>query len=198
MKKQEFGFIPSFSGGFKTFSVAVSTDRNKSTESRLVVYSQGSRAKVFEYLWLKFLWDELTREEFQLLILSNEFLKSDKKVSFFRAILILPKKVLRKRLLAFEKFLGEKPSSRERYHGYQRLDVEIQWITRSLPKVAKYSGYVRNASAVGSKRPGGSGIDLSPLASSEEQFVDENLINWYSLLTVGNIGLFSGSVVILP
>lgn len=177
--------LPRFTGPFKSFTVSISTDREKGTESRFLVYSQGSRVKVLEYLWLKFLWDELTKEEFQLFILAPETLNSEIKVAALRALLIIGKKELRTRLNKMEKFLMLKTSSKERYQGYKRLNVEIHRITRNLPKVRKFSGYVRSLSATGSKRSGGP-RELEPLAINEYDY-DEKIVDWYTLLTVGEI-----------
>lgn len=197
MYKKEFRKTPNFTGSFKTYSVSVSTNREKGTESRLLVYSSGSRAATFEYLWLKFLWDHLTKIEYELLLASNEFLLNDYRYTTFRLMLENPKKSIRNKLLRIQLFLGMKLDSRERYLGYKRMRIDIQRITRSLQKVPKFSGYVRNASAVGSKRPGGPGIP-EPLPYTEEYCFTEKL-DWEKLFSVGGLSeLFSGSVVYHP
>jgi len=121
---------PRFSGGFKTFSVSISINRESRVEGRLFVFSQGSRTKVLEYLWLKYLWDELSRLEFQLLVLSGA-LESDLKFNCMKAINIQGKRATRKRLL---KLFPDGEYARERYLGFKRLDVEIYEYQRSLPK----------------------------------------------------------------
>lgn len=178
--------LPRFGGPYKTFSVSKSSNREKGTDVRLLVYSQGSRAKVVEYLWLKFLWDELTKIEFELFIILPETINSEMKVSVLRSILIQGKKVTRERLNKLLYFLGEPIYSRERYQGYKRLDVEINEITRSLTRVPKYSGWVRSLSAVGSKRNRQGPSYLEPLAIIENDYEDLEF-NWYSYLTVGDL-----------
>jgi len=171
---------PRFSGGFKTFSVSSSINREKRVESRLFVFSQGSRTKVLEYLWLKHLWDELSRLEYKLLILTS--MSSDLKFDAQRAINYQGKKATRERL---QVLFPEGTYSRERYQGFKRLDVEIYEYQRSLLKTPKFSGWIRSASAKGSKRsPGGSSY-LETLTSTE-YFDEEKTINWYDLLTVGD------------
>lgn len=171
---------PRFAGGFKTFSVSISINRETRVERRLFVYSQGSRTKVLEYLWLKHLWDELSRLEYQLLILSG-ILNSDLKFNCMKAINKQGKKKTRERL---QVLFPEGTYSRERYQGFKRLDVEIYEFQRSLRRTKKFSGWIRSASAKGSKRsPGGSSY-LETLTSTE--YVVEKKIDWYSLLTVGD------------
>lgn len=177
--------LPRFSGSFKTFSVSRSTDREKGTDTRLLVYSQGSRAKVVEYLWLKFLWDELTKQEFELFLILPETLNSEIKIAVLRSLLILGKKVVRERLVHAQTLLGLTQSSRIRYQGYKRLDVEIKEFTRRLIRVPKFSGWVRSLSAVGSKRPGGP-RELEPLAIIENDY-EEKEFDWYTYLTVGEL-----------
>jgi len=188
---------PRFPGRFKTFSVSEFTDREKGIDSRLLVFSQGSRAKVVEYLWLKFLWDELSKQEFRLFLTLPEVLNSEIKMNALKAILLFPKKIIRKRLNKFEKLLSLKISSKERYHGFRsRLDVEIYEIKRKLHRSPKYSGYCRTPSAVGSKRRGASGIPEALTPPDYE--IKNDIVDWYHLLTVGEINLFSGRVIFHP
>lgn len=177
--------IPRFSGPFKTFSVSKSTNRETGIEIRLLVYSQGSRAKVVKYLWLKYLWDELTKEEFELFLILPETLNSEVKIAVLRSLLIYGKKIIRERLVKVEDLLGLESSARIKYQGYKRLDVEIKQITRRLKRVPKFSGWVRSLSAVGSKRPGGP-RELEPLAIIENDY-EEKEFDWYTYLTVGEL-----------
>ena len=175
--------IPGFLGPFKTFSVAVSTNREKGTESRLLVYSQGSRSTVVKFLWLKYLWDELSKDEMKLFYSLNETLNSEIKVAALRAVLIFGKKKVRKRLNKVLSFLQMETYTREQYQGMKRLDVEINEITRRLPKVPKFSGWVRSSSAIGSKRRPGGPSFLEPLAANEDDYKDLKH-DWYNFLTV--------------
>lgn len=179
---------PSFKGAFKSFEVSAYTNREKGTDSRLHVFSQGNRDKVLEYLWLKFLWDELARIEYELFIICPETLNSDMKIGALRASLIIGKKKVRNRLCECPFLEESKRPSRIRYQGFKRLDVEISRISRSLPKVPKFSGWVKSASSIGSKRRPGGPSFLEPLAIIENDYEDV-IFNWYSYLTVDEFSL---------
>jgi hypothetical protein len=178
--------LPRFGGPFKSFSVSRSSNRETGVESRLLVYSQGSRAKVVELLWLKLLWDELTKKEFELFLILPETLNSEIKIAFLRTLLLQGKRVTRERLNRAQEFLGLQVSSRERYQGFKRLVVEIYEFTRRLPRVPKFSGWVRSLSAVGSKRSSRGPSFLEPLAIIENDYEDEKF-SWYEVLTVGDL-----------
>lgn len=173
---------PRFTGGFKTFSVSTSINRENRTEDRLIVFSQGSRSKVLEYLWLKFLWDELSRLEYLLLIHSG-VLQSDVKFNVFKALNYQGKRKTRKRL---NLLFPEGTYSRERYQGYKRLDVEIHEISRSLSRTRKFSGWIRSSSAKDNKRASGGSSFLETLTPPDYVYVDEQIFDWYFLLTVEN------------
>lgn len=174
---------PRFTGGFKTFSVSTSINREKKTESRLIVFSQGSRSKVLEFLWLKFLWDELSRFEFILLIHSG-ILNSDVKFNVIKAINKQGKRKTRERL---NSLFPDGTFSRERYQGFKRLDVEIHEISRSLPRTLKFSGWIRSSSAKGSKHSSGGSSFLETLTPPDYIYQEEQNFDWYYLLTVEDL-----------
>jgi len=169
---------PRFTGGFKTFSVSSSINRETRVEERLFVFSQGSRTKVYEYLWLKLLWDELSSLEMKLIYNSNE-LKSNLKFSILKSINKIGKRRTRERL---QILFPDKTYHRERYQGFKRLDVEIYEYQRSLSKTPKFSGWIRSASAKGSKRSLGESSYLEALTSTE--YFENKEIDWFYLLTV--------------
>jgi hypothetical protein len=140
---------------------------------------------VEEYLWLKFLWDELSKVEFALFLTLPGTLNSEVKLATLRSLLVQGKKITRERLVRMQIFLGETPSSRERYLGFKRLDVEIQEIERKLPRIPKFSGWIKSSSAVGSKRSRGPSY-LEPLAINENDYEDV-IFDWYNYLTVGDL-----------
>lgn len=187
--------FPRFKGKFLSFTVRKSDNREHGTQDVFVVFSSGKRHALHRYLWLKLVWDELTKEEFCLFISMKESLENDKIVGFLRAKLIIPKKILRQRLIKLETFLGQKVSKREEYQGLQRIRFEFHEVQRKLPKVRKYSGYIRTPSAAGSKRSQKSLIDSGDLLTG---WVEENVIDFYHLLSVGEIELFLGSFVFRP
>jgi hypothetical protein len=65
-----------------------------------------------------------------------------------------------------------------------RLKVEISHETRRLPKVPKFSGYIKSASAVGSKQPRKSSF-LDLMAVNEEDYNMNVVFDWFTYLTIG-------------
>jgi hypothetical protein len=61
-------------------------------------------------------------------------------------------------------------------------------IRRSIRKVKKYSGYVRNSSAVGSKQF----AKISPIIPERFEWISYEEIDYYEFLTVGK---FSGAAL---
>jgi len=182
-------WFPKFRGRFKSFSVSISTNREQGTDSRLLVYSQGSRAVVLRYLWIKYLWDELSKDEMKLFLSMSEVINSDIIYGALRATLKIGKDLLRQRLQNCPFLPQDLPYTIRQYHGYKRIDVEIHEFTRSLPKVPKYSGYVRSSSRVGSKSSRGASF-LDPLDINEDDYAD-NKFDWYIYLTVDDRFLLS-------
>jgi len=179
--KARQGF-PSFRGPFKTFSISVHSNREKSLDNRLLVFSQGSRAKVVKFLWLKYLWDELSKMEMELFLTFPEVLNSEIIVSALRAVLVIGKRKVRERLINCPFLNDEDKPTKIKYQGFKRLDVEITRITRSLPRVKKFSGWIRSSSAKGSKRGTQRSEVIEPLAVIDNDYEDE-IFNWYSYLS---------------
>lgn len=201
MAEKQLRTMPRFSGSFFTWRKVLFTDRNKGESRNLLVYSSGSRAAVLEYLWLKFLWDELTRIEFTLFIgCLTEGSGDFKKWASLEVLTSeIPKRILRKRILEGEKILGEKPSSRERYLGYKGMRIEIQEEKRRLPKVPKFSGYVRNISAIGRGNRINQGIEPWSDSLPDDSYIEKKF-NWVEFLRVGAISLFlsQGEILLHP
>jgi hypothetical protein len=184
---------PKFGGSFFTYEVEVSTDREKGIKDVLLVFSSGKREAILEYLWLKFLWSQLTKDEFLLFILTLSP-KDEKKWAFLRMLTFESKKTLRTRLNRIETIFGGTVSTKERLPGYFRLRIEILKETRRLPKVPKYSGYVKSPSSVGSKRPVRRFLD--EMVANDKNIVEENEFSWFDLLRVDQVLLFQGQWVI--
>lgn len=172
-----------------------SEDREHGTQDVFVVFSSGKRQTLHRYLWLKLVWDELTKEEFNLFISMKETLDNDKIVGFLRSKLTISRKILRKRLIEIETILGEKVSKREEYQGLQRINFEFYEVQRKLPKVRKYSGYIRTPSKAGTKRSSKTLLEPGDLIS---EWVEDNVVDYFHFLTVGEIELFRGSFVFRP
>jgi len=148
------------------------------------VFSQGHRAKVVEYLWLKYCWDSLSKKEWELFLLLPETLNSEMKVAALRAALILGITKVRENLIKVPFLLPEEKPTQIRYQGFKRLNVEIYDFTRTLPRVKKFSGYVKSASKIGSKRSKSPSF-LGPLAVIGNDYADIKF-DWYYYLTVGD------------
>jgi hypothetical protein len=174
--------------------VSLNTDRENSTEEVLLVYSSGSREAVRKFLWLKFLWSQLSREE-NLLFLCLLRDSDEKEWAVLRLLNQISKRELRRRLLRAETFLGQEVSEKQRLSGYYQLRIEITKETRRLPKVKKFSGYIKSPSAAGSKRQLVRQF-LDEMVSEDEYKDYEREMSWYSLLSVESVSLFLGRGVI--
>lgn len=175
--------IPRFKGSFQTFRVIFNTNRETGLEESLFVFSQGARIKVHRYLWLKFLWNELTKDEWLLFISMPETLNSDIYYNALRAINKVGKKKVRNRLITTPYIEDRDKPTKDRYRGYRCIDVEIFYDRRRLPKVPKFSGYVKSSSQVGSKRPQKSSF-LDLIIPTGEDY-SERIFDWFTYLTVG-------------
>lgn len=194
METPAAGIAPNFKGPFFRWNVNHEINREKGTLSRFVVFSSGKRHAVESYLWLKLVWDQLSRKEFNLFLSLPSTLQNDKIVGFLRSKLEVKTEVLRKRLVQVETLIGVKTSSRERYIGSKRLQIEIQMETIRLVKVPKFSGYVKNISSLG-KSSRGQGSKPEP--TGDFLFISEENLDWFEILTVGEITLLGKSVVLL-
>lgn len=177
-----FRNYPKFSGVFFSWRVVLSTDHEKGFQDVLFVFSSGKREAVLEYLWLKFLWDQLSSDE-NLLFLMTLKETDYKKWAFLKVLLQSNKKTLRSRLNQIESKSGLEVSSRVRYQGHKRIRIEIQKESRRLPKPKKFSGYVRNISAIGSKSRKTRFLETI----TEQIYLDEKQFDWELALTVGGI-----------
>jgi len=132
---------------------------------------------------LKFLWNELTKEEFELFISMSETLNSEIIYNSLRAINFQGKIRTRQRLIESRQIPEKDRPTKDQYRGFQRINVEIQKEQRRLPKVPKFSGYIKSASAVGSKQPRNSSF-LELMTINGEDYM-EIKFDWFTHLTVG-------------
>jgi hypothetical protein len=128
------------------------------------------------------LWDQLSSEEFLLFLLSLKE-NDDMKFAFLKANILINRKILRERLIVIQSSLEVEPDSRIKYTGYKRMRIEIQRITRRLPKPKKFSGYVRNISQIGTKSRKTRRIETI----ANKEFIMKDEFNWYLAFTVGNL-----------
>jgi hypothetical protein len=119
-----------------------------------------------------------------------ETLKSEIKYAALRAVLLIGKKEIRTKLVNCP-FLDEQDKPfRERYQGIKGLDVEIRDESRKLPKVPKFSGWIKSSSAVGRKSSKKSPVFTEPLGIIENDY-EANVFDWYYYLTVGELSSHS-------
>jgi len=162
--------------------VAINTDQEKGLREDFLVFSQGKRESIFRKLWLKLVWDELTSIELELLIYMLRPI--DYKVyAFLKAKNLIPKIVLREKLLETETLLGETVSTRENYRSSRGQKLEIQKETRRLPKPKKFSGFIKSLSS--RKGSIGAGRIELPTNSDPGVVIDHEAKEelWFLLLT---------------
>ncbi len=180
--------FPKFKGKFKTFSLALNTNRETGLEQRLRVFSQGSRATVFEYLWLTWLGGTLSDSEFELFLVLPETLNNEMIYNAIKASYSVDKRHIRERLITFPFRNPKDTPSYQKYQGIRKsIVVETYKFSRSLPKVPKFSGWIKSSSQVGSKRPSGSSFLEPPTLHWIDYTVTK--FDWYFYLTVGGSAL---------
>lgn len=161
--------------------------KSTAVERRLRVFSSGKRGVVFRYLWLKYLWAELTTQEHFLFISLPETLRNPMIV----AVLTLrakgvSKKVLRDALNVWETLNGERVSSREAFQSIKGLHLETWLVTRRLRPVKKYTGYVKSISSLGKSRVRAiNRFELLMAATNDTEVRDVEF--YVEVLTVGGI-----------
>lgn len=183
---------PNFKGSFFRFEVLRNTDRENGLKEVFLVFSSGKREVVKNFLWHKLVWSQLTRDElelFYLMLTQND----EKEWAFLKMLTLFQKSVVRKRLNKIESILGLKTTNKKTLEGLYSINIEFRKVTRKLPKVPKYSGYIKSPSKAGSKRP----LDrlLDEMVDEYPNDYDEEL-SWESLLSVDHVPFFSGLTVI--
>lgn len=182
MKDQsEMRLSPRFKGRFFTFRATILIDQDNRSKASFLVFSSGKREAMINYLWCKHVWDQLTKIEHELFVLTlgpNDY----KKWSFLRLQVKFSKKILRKRLLEHERRRGEEETSYERYLGLLTIRIEIQKETRILPKTKKFTGYIRSLATRGKSR--GSKAGIEPVSPDPSDFVvqEDQDLQWYTWL----------------
>lgn len=162
--------------------------KNLSTETFWVVRTPFRRQKFFQYLQMKRLLDLCSDFELRCLYDVPGVLEDNLYIDALRAWTTdVPKDILWQRLQLMQRFLLRPEWSPNLFYTYEgTICYEMMEIQRSIRKVKKFSGYVRNSSSVGSKKS--SRISL-PIPESFEWNSNEE-IDYYHFLTVGEF--FSG------
>jgi len=166
------------------------------TNSRLVarwsIISSGRLTAIRKFLFLKWLWDELSREEFSLFIDIPGVLSDPRTFACLKARADgLPKEIIRRRLLTAEKLLGLKLSSRSSWEGIKRLHVSFFKIETTAPRVQKYTGWARHHNDQGTLPK----VKPDGLTLPYEEHLDVNKF-WITLIVVGEIPFFLSEVTL--
>lgn len=186
--------LTSFRGPLITFPILISIDREKAVLCRWIVFSQGKRSVLINYLFGKLLWDELTIFEKRILFSLPEITND---VTIFLSLKALnlgtSKREIRKRL---EKspFPELKFISRQQYLSIKgRVQFFFKFEEINLHRTRKFSGYTKHHRDKGSL-----GIErefyLSELLEPFQNVSEEILLAY---LSVGSISLLGG-VVLYP
>lgn len=179
--------IPSFGGAFHRFKIRISTNQEKGTQDYFIVLSQGRRHTFSKYLWYKFLFDNLSKEEEEIFFHLPEIINNPFKIQVLRACIKLGKKTIRKKLENFPLIPPNEKVSRKKYqgiHGNTRYDLSRR--VGKLPKPPKFSGWIRNSSSK-DRKSFSKGSVMDPLNLLLEDFVEEQNFDWFLYLTVGTV-----------
>lgn len=184
--------LSSFRGPLLQYPIVKSIDRNKGTLRRWIVFSQGKRSTLVNYLWGKLLWDELTSLEGKIFWHLKEITSESTIYLGLKALAFgVSKKLLRQRLES-SPFKELKFITRQQYLSIKgRVNFFFLEEEISLRKVPKYSGYTKHYKDKGS------------LALEKEEILSEVLEPYrgitddllYQYLTVGEINLLGGMYV---
>lgn len=181
----------SFRGPMISFPIVQYIDREKGTLRRWIVFSQGKRRTLIQYLFGKLLWDNLNTEETRVFWHLTEITR-DRTIYLSLKALVqgVSKRDLRRRLEKAE-FLSLWFVSRQQY---LTLKGRVNWIfleeTINLRKTPKYSGYTKHYKDKGSLGPGRDIV--SEILEPVDDISDEIILSY---LTVGEISLFGGVVL---
>lgn len=177
----------------------LTTNREQGYAVVAIVISRGKRSTYIRYLKSKFLFANLSKIEMRIFLSLSEILNNPLWVAILTKVSEgTSKKTLRK-IIDKISSLGYENITKELWSGLRTCKSETHLVKRALSTVPKYSGYVRNISALGSKSRN---TNLIEHGESPGRFVhksfDEKFEFWSTVLSVGAIELFSGRVVIHP
>lgn len=175
---------------FRTFTWKSSSYQpNTLTETFWNIRTPQRKFTFIEYLQLKVLLGFADSIEMRCCYDAPSVLRDDLYIDALRAWKSdVPQETLWQRLQLLQRLEQRTEWSLNLYYTYNNCFVyEIEEIRRSIRKVKKYSGYVRNSSQVGSKRNLGSS---RPEPEIFEWNSNERNLDYYHFLTVGEF--FSG------
>jgi hypothetical protein len=178
---------------------STSTELTRS-ESVWRVTSSQSEEQLIRFLRLKFFWTECSILEQEAMFSHPRFLE-DLEFNVLLTLLAkteLSREEITERAEQALRILGKHSNFRKRLlpQWENNIFLKLERTTRTIRKHKAYSGWVRNASSVGSKK---GKLNLpEPLVeiTSEEQFDEFNFL--FELISVGYIEATSGSFIRLP
>jgi len=171
----------------------VSTDLEKGQRTQYSIRSSGRIETIFEVLFGKWLWDELTFEEYGFFLSIPKTLKDPLVMACLRArALGIPKKVIRERVLMIP-YNVNKPEYL-RYRTLKgRLYLEVDLLRITLSPTPKYSGWARHHNDKGSLRSPSMEGYCTPPEDAETAYSEEGLI--LEFLTTGTFAFFAGGSI---
>lgn len=180
-------------GGFHKITIECSSQpSNSRMKDRWSIISSGRLTALKKFLFLKWLWDELSREELSLFLDLPGILSDPKIFACLKARADgTPKGVIRNRLVEAEKLLLLKPHDRLSYEGIKTLHLSFFKIESTAPRTKKYTGWARHHNDQGTLpgvRPDGLTLPYSPLSDVEKL--------WFSIISVGEIPFFLNEVAL--
>lgn len=182
---------------FRTISWRSSNQiSNTLTETFWVFRTPHRKFTLIEYLQMKELLIGLPKLEQRALFDAPGVLTDELFIAALKAkIFGVPTKTLWQRLRLLQKLLGRQPWEPNLVYTLDGCFIyELEETRKSIRKVKKYSGFVRNASAVGSKRKSTS---TKPEPESFEWNTNIEL-DYFNFLSVGEFNSGLPGIVFLP
>lgn len=185
-------------GAFQTYRWTAISSSSELTRSEAFWHVRSSVGKhgMLKYLRLQFYWNNLTKEETEFAFGHPEFLK-DVEFNVLLALLTsteLTRSEIARRSEKAHRLLQKKSNFRKelvpQWDNNIRIVADLEH--RSIRPHKAYSGWVRNASSVGSKRRKPSIPDPISEEWTEEKFDEYNF--FYELISVGSIETSNGLI----
>jgi len=173
--------FPRFKGRFFTWRQTIFVDQENRSKVNFLVFSSGKREAVLRFLWLKLLWDQLSRIEYELFVSTltdHDYMKW----SFLKLLQQIPKDRLRATLIGIDPFLTQGKLGRTNYLNSKGISIEIQKEHRKLPKTKKFSGYIKSLASRGKSSLGGGRIELPPTDPTAYFSEEDQFLIWERLL----------------
>jgi hypothetical protein len=178
-----------------TFTIEVSRNSENGTSRRKEVFSSGKISTIIRTLFAKWLWDELSSEEFELFVSLPQVFTPVIGASFIARSQGIPKKEIRRKLLELKELgLIDVPDHQQYKSLIGQCFLVIRGFQVSLRKTRKYSGYARHHNDKGSLSPSLREFLPSELESPPNFITEEFIVEF--LTSVYGLPLFLGKAVL--